>query len=288
MENILAVITNWKDADVVLRRAQFLAAAMQTGIGVYRPVHGPLGGLEKYVEPDNFDQLRDNILSAERARLDAFETGRVESVEVEWCERIHRGIVDQAERSGAGLIVMLPGHPSPLATLTRTADDWHLLREAPCPVLMMASHQHPIERVIAAVDCRDDREPQRLLSARVLDQARAFAKAQGVPLVAMTVVLDVPWVYAGTVAVVDDPGLLARKEELARERLQALLDHLGITVDTIAVATGSVEDEIRREAGEAGLLVIGSAANRGVKGFLLGNTAERILHHIHTEMLVVN
>jgi nucleotide-binding universal stress UspA family protein len=36
------------------------------------------------------------------------------------------------------------------------------------------------------------------------------------------------------------------------------------------------------------LLVIGSVANKGLKGLVLGNTAERVLHHVTTEMLVVN
>lgn len=287
MNSILAVITRWNCADVVMQRAQFLAAAMNTGIRVYRPVHGQLGGLEEYIEPDNFNDLRDDVMAGERARLDGFAKGRVESVEVQWCDRVHRGVIEQAERYSAGMIVMMPGQSSPLAAITRIADDWHLLRDAPCPVLMLAHRQHPIERVIAAVDL-DDREPQRLLSARVLDQALAFAKAHEVPLITMTVVPDPALVYPGMGAVVVDSDLRARLEAQAQLRLQALVDHLGITTSAIRVVVGQVEDEIATEAGETALLVIGSAANRGVKGFLLGNTAERILHRIHTEMLVVN
>jgi universal stress protein E len=287
MENILAVVTSWTSAEAVMQRAQFLADAMQTGIVVYRPVHGRLSGLEKLFEPDNYDDLRDDIIAGERARLQSLSTARVESLRAEWCERVHRGIVEQAESLGSGLIVMAQGHHGGLATLARTADDWHLLREAPCPVLFLAQQQHPIDRVIAAVDCLDDREAHRLLTARVLDQARAFATAHGVSLVAMTVVLDPALMYAGMGTVTVDMDFRTRMIAAARQRLQAVLDHLGIAAETVA-ASGLVEDEVKNEAGETALLVLGSAANRGFKGFLLGNTAERIVHRIHTELLVVN
>jgi len=39
---------------------------------------------------------------------------------------------------------------------------------------------------------------------------------------------------------------------------------------------------------ENALLVIGNAANKGLKGLLIGNTAERILRGMKTDMLVVN
>ena len=36
------------------------------------------------------------------------------------------------------------------------------------------------------------------------------------------------------------------------------------------------------------LIIIGTVARSGLMGTVVGNTAERVLHHVTTEMLVVN
>ena len=74
----------------------------------------------------------------------------------------------------------------------------------------------------------------------------------------------------------------------AEANLQDMLKSFGVTADAIEVKAGQVENVVTSEGESGGLLVIGSAANKGVKGFWIGNTAERILHHMQSDMLVVN
>lgn len=287
METILAVITDWDDAPVVVRRAQFLAAKLHTQVELFRPVHARLGELNKYIGFDNFDALRDDIMTAEDKLLAKLNTGQKMRARSLWCDRVHSAIVSEAERTSAGLVVMMTSHHSLFANLAHTPDDWHLLRDGPCPVWMMTREARDMDKVVAAVDCLDESEQQQKLSARVIDQARAMATAHQLPLTVVTVVPDPALIYASMVNVPVTVDYLTQLEHQAESKLQALLAHLGVTADNVLVKSGRVEDVLVNLAGY-GLLVIGSRANKGVKGLLLGNSAERILNHMQSDMLVVN
>ncbi len=287
MEKLLAVITDWENGERVLERTQYLADKLHADFAVYRPVHAQLGEMQKYIGFDDFERLRDQIMVEERHQLSAFCEGKTADFHSEWCERVHLAISGEAERQGAGLVVMAASRHGVLANLAHRADDWHLLRELTCPVLMLPETNALPDKVVAAVDCLDDDDEHQQLAERVLDSARAFSKAFAVPLTAITVTPDPALIYANLVSVPFNMDFQAEADKRARESLQRLLDRMGLTVDSVRVEAGRVEG-IVTDAAEDGLLVIGSAANQGLKGMFLGNTAERILHHMKTEMLVVN
>lgn len=287
METILAVITDWDDALAVLHRAQFIAAKLHTQVELFRPVHARLGELNKYIGFDNFDALRDAIMSAENKLLAELNTDQQTQIHSLWCDRVHSAIVSEAERTSAGLIVMMANHQRLLANLAHTPDDWHLLRDAPCPVWMMTRELGDLNTVVAAVDCLDESEQQQKLSARVIDQARAMATAHQLPLTVVTVVPDPALIYASMVNVPVPVDYLTQLEQQVDGKLRTLLAHLGVTADSVLVKSGRVEDVLVNLASH-GLLVIGSRANKGVKGLLLGNSAERILNYMQSDMLVVN
>ncbi|TAL05603.1 MAG: hypothetical protein EPO03_08190 [Porticoccaceae bacterium] len=285
MEKVLAVIASWDDADQVLARARHLAERLHTHCEFLRPVHAQVRELQHYMDAAAFGEIQEQILEIERARLDALRGD--DPGEVVWCQRVYRAVVEHAELVGADLILMSASRQGALANLIHRADDWHLLREAPCPVLLLPRVPKPIQRVIAAVDALSEGTEQELLSERVLDAAAAFAHAHAVPLTVITVVPDPALIYASPVAVPMGEQILDELTERARFAQQALLARIGLHADAVRVESGRVEDVVTELAAD-GLLVIGSAANKGLKGMVMGNTAERILHRMTTEMLVVN
>lgn len=285
MEKVLAVIASWDDADQVLARARHLAERLHTHCEFLRPVHAQVRELQHYMDAAAFGEIQEQILEIERARLDALRGD--DPGEVVWCQRVYRAVVEHAELVGADLILMSASRQGALANLIHRADDWHLLREAPCPVLLLPRVPKPIQRVIAAVDALSEGTEQELLSERVLDAAAAFAHAHAVPLTVITVVPDPALIYASPVAVPMGEQILDELTERARFAQQALLARIGLHADAVCVESGRVEDVVTELAAD-GLLVIGSAANKGLKGMVMGNTAERILHRMTTEMLVVN
>lgn len=288
MEKILAVITDWDDAETVRDRCEQLAKQFNTRVEVLRPVHSPMGELSKYMGFNDVSELRSAIMAEERNRLEGLYAGKPRPLHVEWCERVHKAIVTRAEDYGAGLIVLMASRHPALSVLAHTPDDWHLFRDAPCPVMSLVRDRKPVTRVVAAVDALDFNESHQQLSARVLDYASALAKAEGAALKVMTVVPDPALLYAGLVNAPLGGEFHAEIIAAAKTELSALLERLGICADVTEVVPGRVEDIVPKAGQEGGLLVIGSAANKGVKGFIIGNTAERILHHMVSDMLVVS
>lgn len=289
MENILAVITHWDDAEAVLAEAEKLSARFHTGLEMLVPVHDQLGELSKYLNLQDFSQLQAEIVAAERSRLETLCAGKNYRLHVEWTTKVHATIVEIAQRYGAGLIVMMASHDPILSVLIHTPDDWHLFRDTPCPVLAMVKERKPCQQVIAAIDALDNQEPHQQLTARLLDNAAALAKAHDVPLKILSVVPDPALVYAGIVNAPMSGDFLLDTMAIAENKTKALVEHLGISPQAIDVVTGRVEEVVSQRASQNdALLVIGNAANKGLKGLLIGNTAERILRSMKTDMLVVN
>lgn len=287
MEKLMAVITRWEDAERVLERTQFLAEQLHTKFSVFRPVHGQLSEMEKYIGLDDFEALRDQIINEERRLLAEFCLGKTEDFHTEWCERVHEAVAREATQRGVGLVVIAASHQGVLANLIHRADDWHLLREVPCPALMLPETLSTPDKVVVALGDVDEGSEQQLLAERILDNASAFARLFEVPLTAITVMPDPALIYANLVSVPFDTRFQERAKKGARENLENFIARTGVSVDHISIEAGRVEDVVS-QAAEGGLLVIGSAANKGIKGLFLGNTAERILQHMKTEMLVVN
>lgn len=285
MQRLLAVITEIQAAAPVVARARQLAAQFHAELRLLRPVQAQLGEWQKFLPTGHFAQLRDDILAAEREQFAGIRG--TDAGQVLWCERSYRAVVEQAAEWGADLILMQASRPGALEALIHRADDWHLLREAPCPVLLLPRETKPITAVVAAVDALAEGPEQELLAERVLDEANAFAHAHALPMTVVTVVADPALIYASPVAVPLGSDLIGELSERARRAQQRLVQRMGLRVDVARVETGRVEDVLANLAAD-GLLVIGSAANKGLRGLVLGNTAERILHHIGTEMLVVN
>lgn len=289
MEKILAVITSWDDAKAVIAEAERLATQFHTGVEVLRPVHSQLGELSKYINLVDFTEMRDDILKVEASLLSTLCAGKSYSQHTEWASRVHSAIVEKAENIGAGLIVMMASHDPLLSVLVHTPDDWHLFRDTPCPVLSMVRDRHANKKVIAAIDALDTHELHTQLSSRVLDNAAAIAKAKGVPLHVLTVVADPALVYAGIANAPMSGDFLLDTKDRAEVNAKALVARLGIGATLVESVIGRVEEVLTQRADNGNaLLVMGNSANRGLKGLLLGNTAERILHNMKSDMLVVN
>ena len=289
MENILAVINHWDDAEVIIAEAEKLRTGFHTGLEVLVPVHDQLKELSKYLNLHDFSQLQEEIVSAERTRLENLCAGKDYRLHVEWTTKVHATIVEKAQDYGAGLIVMMASHDPVLSVLVHTPDDWHLFRDTPCPVLALVKDRKSCQQVIAAIDVLDNQEPQQQLTARLLDNAAAMAKVEDVPLTILSVVPDPALVYAGILNAPMSGDFLLDTIAAAKQKTQALAERLGINPEAIDVVTGRVEDVVSQRASQNNaLLVIGNAANKGLKGLLIGNTAERILRSMKTDMLVVN
>ncbi len=292
MHGILLVIDDWETAGDSVRYAAELARTRHSRLRLLVCIHDPLLELNRYIGFENMDGIREQLEAdaAARARRLSVEYSDVvgdDGVEVCWSATPHREIIDVARRSEAGLIIKHVAFHSLLAEFIHTPDDWQLLRYAECPVLVLAAHPQPPAFVVAAIDSLDDRPDHLALSARVLDEARAMATGFGVPLRVVAVCPDpgLSHSLAGTL-----PSYIELTESLyaqATQGLQDLVGRLGVPGAKVEVLRGMVDRQLAAATAGNGLLVIGGCSNRGLKGRLLGNVAEKVLHYVDGNVLVV-
>ena len=75
----------------------------------------------------------------------------------------------------------------------------------------------------------------------------------------------------------------------AKEKMQKLLARFDMSSVTSHITAGPPDRTIPHQANElnSDLVIIGSVGREGVIGFLLGNTAEKVLHHLRTDCLII-
>lgn len=198
-------------------------------------------------------------------------------------------LVHATERHHADLLVLGSrglnagvGHPGAVAA--------KCLRKAPVDVLLVRQHaEGPFRRVVACVDFSEG-------STGIVQRAAAMADVGGggldvlhvhVPLSMNDMLLE-PFPPA------DNAALVCARESLARRQMDDLLAGYAAAPGTPAPhgvlrLTGSATDgivEYLREV-NADLVVLGTRGRSGLKAFLLGTTAERLVHEAPCSVLTV-
>jgi universal stress protein E len=290
MTKILAVINHWPSAERVLAKAGELARAIHGEEVDYCPVYSQEEELNRYLGFDNYQTVREELVAECQAQLEEMPAAEGLELEVEWQPKPYRGVADKAEELSAAMIVMGVSEHSVIGDFLHKPDDWHLLRDACCPVLILSDRETACSAVTAAVDALDDSDAQQALNARLLDAAVMMSEALGVPLRVVSVVPDPSYLYSDfsatdTLAMTQFRG---QAEAAAQRHQRQLLERFGVRAQQAVVLSGRVERHLQEALSHSGLLVIGTIANKGVKGFFLGNTAERLLRHLDGDMLVVS
>lgn len=169
-----------------------------------------------------------------------------------------------------------------------------LLRSAPLPVWVAGTTPIPPRRILAAIDGEDGGARKQQLNRLVLDRALSLARGLGATVEVVSV-----WTPGGGAARLAGSRAagwpLGRREEDAAARVAALLDE-AVKADpavdlrpTVHLAGGNPA-ELLAETADAraiDLVVAGHAGRSGLPAWLLGNTAERLIHRLRCSILTV-
>lgn len=302
MKNILVVLDGSESDEHVLNQAVKVADARGSDIRLFMIVYDSIEELNRYVGFDNYAEVKQAILDEAEVKLRVLtdKFGDRFSSTMHWGRRWHFSVVVEARNMSADLIVKAVHRHSRIAEFLHTPEDWHLLREASCPVWLVNDSTDKINKVVAAFSTLEETPEHRQLGERVVFKARDLAAALGVELHVISVIPDLLNSQAMIAPVPAMPGqfpyVLADMGEEALERAQQILSEslarIAVEADVSEVRTGFVDTEMADAVGAAGVLVIGSAAARSIPGKvaakLFGNTSEKVIHHAHGDVLVVH
>jgi nucleotide-binding universal stress UspA family protein len=163
-------------------------------------------------------------------------------------------------------------------------DAMRLFQLCPAPVwAVRPGHAGAYGRILAAVDPSGQRDSERGLDRQILDLAVGLAEVENAQL-------DV--IHAWTAGPEWGPEAVEvreKVEDLAQESLERLLQPYSLPKETAHLVEGEPAQAITTfvENNEVDLLVMGTVVRTGIAGFLMGNTAEKVLGRVGCSVLAL-
>ena len=296
ISNLLVVIDDSLSMPCLMEKAARLAGDTAK-VHVVQVIYEGIADIPTSVI-ENSTRLKSFLLESAESRLeDALDNYRNRFASLEsatlWNPRTWEAVLHAAENVEADLILRATGEQESLGgrvvSVVRTPDEWNLLRHSPVPVMLVKAAAWPVGGVVlCALDLFDDSHEN--LSIRVLTQAAALARLLESDLdVVYAYPLFEPWV-GELGAVKSYSEIKTAVEEDARSRMDRIAQAAGVRFRHLHLEEGQTAQVLARlvEDAEASLLVVGTHAREGVRGVLLGNTSERILHAVDCDVVTVH
>lgn len=269
IRKIFVVIDPTTDQQIALNSATKLSSySDKIEVHVYEAVFSSSQTIDsdalKRVEMARHRAWVESLISPIRAN------GNAVTVELEWTEKWRDALAPAAARSGADLIIKAAStHSSTERRLSKTSD-WAVLRHAPCPVyLIKRTGIEDGAKILIALDIKRESEQHNKLNESVIDFGKALAA--GVPNSSLHAVNA----YASSDNFIY-PNDLAEIAGIERTHAHA-----------VEGAPEKVIPEIAKEI-DASIVIVGTVARQGLKAAVIGNTAEKILDALQTNILTVN
>ena len=183
-------------------------------------------------------------------------------------------------------VVIKTGHRT--EGLFYTPTDWRLMRDCPCPVMIVAEkHWRKQQSVVVCLDLATRRSSKKALNQSLLDAAIYMAETMELPL-HVCYSLDIS-------PVLKDLDLVDKHVELdkARAKYPAIVKEMAgaypIDDKHIHIKSGEAPLVIPSVAAEVGaaLVVMGSVGRKGIHAKIMGNTAEDVLALLKANVLVI-
>ncbi|MGO1232418.1 MAG: universal stress protein [Marinobacter sp.] len=288
MNKLLIIMDSSHKHQIALSRGTELARATGASLEVVAFVHEYLDALP--ADPTVQKNARSALIDHRQQWLEKMlaltdcKDVRIESHTV-WEKHIHLWVRKRCQQEDFQAVVKT-GHRSENFLYTPT--DWHLLRECPAPVMLVAENKwHKASPILAAVDLSSDKPVKKALNNQIIDRAWHLARAMNTEL-HLVHALHTSTILADLDII--DPHAHARKrEEALKPRITHLCNTWHLTPEQVHIATGPAQKVIPSVANKikADMVVIGTTGKNGLTAKVIGNTAEKVLTHLRTDLLAI-
>ena len=277
MKKHILVITNTKSDDrLPLEKARDIIHSFDASVEIIKFIHSK----------DELELTLKQIQTSLSATIDDVfdELSEVTSTVIN-SDNIVDWVVTRCQQSSIDLVIKT-GHRS--ESLFHTPCDWQLIRHLPCPILI-ASHTKwkSNANILLTVDLSDNKSMHQELNTLTLNWGKIWSNITHTQLHAMYSIpisnslLELDIVDKRTVEQEHGPA--------AEEQMKGLLTQFNMDFVTPHITAGPPVRTIPHIANElhSDLVIMGTMGREGISGFLLGNTAEKVLHHLRTDCLIV-
>ncbi len=202
-----------------------------------------------------------------------------------WNKYIHEWIIHRCHTYTYQAVIKTGNRSE---TFFYTPTDWHLLRDCPAPVMLVSENKwnkaHPI---LAAVDLSSSKPRKQALNLKVLQQASALAKAMNTELHLVHAIHTS--VLLADLEIIDPVAQTRNREEALKPQIETLKKAWNLTDAQIHLRAGPAQKVIPSVANKikADMVVMGTTAKSGIRAYVIGNTAEKVLSHLRTDVLAL-
>lgn len=290
---ILAAVADPEDqAQPAVARAAEIAAALGSRVLLFHAAfYAPLSG-RPFFDSKRLARVRGEFVAQRTAKLERHaqelrQRGIDAQSIVVWEEPAYEAIVRAAIRDNVDLVIAGPhAASSRQAGWTLRHTDWQLLRLCPRPLLLVRSAASPNGKgcVLAALDPTHLNDKPAALDRLLLQWGASMAGVSGAELHAIHSIPAASYALGET-----SPEAREKIKRRTQRKLAAEVKQSQVPVAHMHVVSGNPEAAIPRtvEQRKANLLVMGAISRRGLQRLVIGDTAERIIHAVACDLLIV-
>ncbi|WP_317929451.1 universal stress protein [Halioxenophilus sp. WMMB6] len=173
--------------------------------------------------------------------------------------------------------------------LIRDSTDWQLIRELTCPLLLSMGRQWNLQNfsVLATVDISDNNPLQQSINQSVITIAQTAETKLGAS-VHLTYVIAIAKALS-ELSIKESQDTLHHHGDENLRKLKQLANDYNLATATPHVLAGCVDEEVSSLANKlkVDLVIMGSVGRKGIKGLLLGNTAEKTIANLREDLLII-
>lgn len=295
LTRILAVLDADRQQQKALERALQLARISHAHVTFMVSIYDFSYEMTTMLAADERNSMRDSLINDRRIWIeDVLEGHNMRDIQydivVRWHNRPFESIIETAISGEYDLIIKATHEREGLAALLFTPTDWHLLRKAPCYVLLVKeSHWPEHGQILAGIHTTGEHEHHRSLNHRVTEAALLLARYMNTTPHLVNAFPGAPVTIAAEIPEFDTTNYRGSIAESHQQALQEHAQHYQIPSSQLHVLEGLPEQVIPRLAEDlnAGMVVLGTIGRTGFSAALLGNTAEHVLDAINCDVLAV-
>ncbi|MDF2179311.1 universal stress protein [Aliiglaciecola sp. CAU 1673] len=289
MNKLLVIADLPKNKAKALAKARMLATGFDSQVHVVSFVYEQLKHISG-LSTQQMTAIKDSLIAKRSDWLkkeleNAGLTGANVTCEVVWEKNIAGWVTSHSQSSAYDLIIKT-GHRS--EGLFYTPTDWHLLRTCQVPVLLVADKKWKKQQnTLVALDLGSKLKTKQALNKQLLQTAVAWSNAFGGEL-------HVVYCQPMSSLLKDIVGISAKEAaSKAKREVMPLIEELRgdypLSKGQIHIKAGEPEKVIPSVAADvnAGVVIIGTVGRKGLRGQLLGNTAEKVLSLLKTDALAI-
>lgn len=291
--SFLVVIDPSRDDQPALERAAHLARCTGIPLTLFLSIFDFSYEMTAMLSQDEREAMRNGVLAQRQQWLEQLAAPLIDeginvAIKVVWHNRPYESIIDYTLENPIDYIIKSTHAHDKVKSVIFTPTDWHLLRKAPVPVLLVKENDWPAQgNIIAAVNVAAEDEQHQELNQRIVENAVKLAKVinanvhlvNGYPGTPVNIAIELPDF--------DAHAYNQSIKEHHQIRIEQLAKQFEIPETQCHVKEGLAEDVIPELAAElnAELVMLGTVGRSGISAALIGNTAEHVIDSLDCDLV---